>query len=333
MRSAQWTTAPIEASLVVNENTPVPKGARSLPRNSALVKISYVSINPVDYKLPEFGPARYASMGSGPWIPAGDYVGIVVTTNLPHVKPGDKVVGSSPLPKFGALAEYAVIEGAENVAKLPDGVDLKDAASLPMAAQTAMQCIAPYVKTGSKVIIHGASGGTGTFGVQIAKILGCSVTAICSGPNVELCKSLGADNAIDYKSVDVTQELEKGGLQYDLIVDNVAIGGPIYSKSHQYLKGSGRYVTVAAGPNLTSLIGMVKLMAQPTWLGGNRRKAGFVQLKPNSAELVKLAEWIKDGKLKPHIEKVYRLEEAADAFKRLKSGRTRGKLVIEVSQT
>jgi NADPH:quinone reductase-like Zn-dependent oxidoreductase len=329
MRSAQWTTAPIESSLEVNQITPLPSNAHPLAKNSALVRISFASINPVDYKVPEFGPARFA-MGNRPWIPGCDYAGTVIITNLPHVKPGDKVAGCTPLPKFGTLAEYVVIEGAENISKLPDGVDLKDAATLAVAAQTAMQSIAPYVKEGSNVVINGASGGTGTFGIQISKILGCTVTAVCSGPNVELCKSLGADNVIDYKSTDVIQELKKGGLQYDLIVDNVAVGGPIYTKSHYYLKETGQYVTIAAGPDLSSLVGMMKIIAQPAWLGGGRRRSGFVGRKADSEELVKLAGWVRDGKLKPLIEKVYSLSEAKDAFERLKSGRTRGKLVIKV---
>ena len=334
MRSAQWTTVPIESSLKVNQATPLPRDAHSLPKDSALVKVSYASINPVDYyKVSEFGLARFAAMGNGPWIPACDYAGIVVATNLPHVKPGDKVAGCVALPNFGTLAEYAVIEGFENVSTLPDGVNLQDAATLGVAAQTAMQSIAPYVKEGFKIVINGASGGTGTFGIQIAKILGCTVTAICSSPNINLCKSLGADNVIDYKSIDVIQELKKGGLQYDLIVDNVAVGGPFHSKSHYYLKETGRYVTVAAGPNLSSLSGMVKMIAQPAWLGGGRRKSGFIGRKADGEELKKLAGWIRDGKLKPFIETVYSLDEAADAFKCLKSGRTRGKLVIKVSES
>lgn len=219
----------MESSLKVNEATLLPTGAHALPKDSALVKVSYASINPVDYKLPEVGLTRYTAMGRGPWIPSSDYAGTVVGTNLSHVKAGDRVAGWTAIPKFGTLAEYALIEGAENVTKLPEGVDLKDAATLPIAAQTAMQCIAPFVKEGFKVVIHGASGGTGIFGVQIAKNLGCTVTATCSGANAEFCKSLGADNIIDYKSTDVVQELQRGGLQYDLIVDNVAVGGPIVS--------------------------------------------------------------------------------------------------------
>lgn len=324
---------PIESSLKVNRNTLLPRDAHSLPKNSALVKILYASLNPVDYKASEFWLFRFAAMGNAPWIPACDYAGIVVTTNLSHVKPGDKVAGCTALPKFGTLAEYVVVEGVENVAKLPDGVDMKDAATLGVAAQTAMQCIEPYVKEGSKVAINGASGGTGTFGIQIAKNLGCTVTAICSGQNAELCKSLGADHVIDYTTKDVLQELKAGGLQYDLIVDNVTVGGPLCAKSHYYLKDTGQYVTIAAGLALSSIIGMAKITVQPAWLGGGRRRSGFVGRKYDSKEFVMLAEWVRDGKLKPIIEKVYKLEEAADALKRLKSGRTRGKLVIKVTET
>jgi NADPH:quinone reductase-like Zn-dependent oxidoreductase len=322
----------MESSLRLNPATPLPRNAHSLPKNSALIKISYASINPVDYKVAEFRLARFAALGNAPWIPACEFAGTVVATSAPHVKPGDKVAGCTALPNFGTLGEYAVIEGAENFCKLPDGVDLKDASTLAVAAQTAMQSIAPFVKKGSKVLVNGASGGTGTFGIQIAKILGCTVTAVCSGPNAEFCKGLGADEVIDYKSVDLVQELKRGGLQYDLIVDNVNLGGPLYTMSHHYLKETGRYVTIIAGPDLSTVIGMVKLNAQPAWLGGGRRRAGFVARKADEEELVKLAGWIREGKMKPSIEKVYLLDEAAEAFRRLKSGRTRGKLVIKVSE-
>jgi NADPH:quinone reductase-like Zn-dependent oxidoreductase len=269
-------------------------------------------------------------MGKAPWIPACDFAGTVVTTNLPHLKRGDKVAGCSALPHFGTLAEYAVILGAENVSKLPDGMDLRDAATLPVAAQTAIQSIEPFVKAGSNIVINGGSGGTGTFGIQIAKILGCTVTAVCSGPNVQSCKSLGADKVIDYKTTNLVEELRKGGQVYDLIVDNVGVGGPLHSMSHHYLKETGRYVTIAAGPDLSSITGMAKMLMLPACLGGGRRKGAFVGRKDSNEELVKLADWVKDGRLKPIIEKEYCLDEAAAAFERLKSGRVRGKLVIKL---
>ena len=333
MRSAQWTLYPIESSLTINAHTPLPKNANALPKNSTLVKIAYASVNPVDYKMAEFTVARYLAMGRGPWIPCCDFSGTVVATTCSHVKAGDRVVGWTAIPKFNTLAEYAVVEGAENVGKIPDNADLKVAATLGVAGQTAMQSIAPFVKPGSKVLINGASGGTGTFGIQIAKILKCSVTAICSGANAQLCKDLGADTVIDYRSVDAVHQLQKENVQYDLIVDNVGIGGDVYANSQSYLKESGKYVTIAAGPNLASLLGMLKTFLLPRWLGGTPRNSVLIACTPNSAELSQLAEWVQDGSLKPYIENVYSLENSASAFSRIKSGRTRGKLVIEVSSS
>lgn len=331
MRAAQWTSVPMEDSMRINPNTPLPKSAAKLPKNSALIKVAYVSINPVDYKVPEFGPARFAALGKGPWTPGCDYAGTIVATTLPGFQPGDRVFGATALPKFGSMAEYIVVDGAANVARLPDGADFAAAAALPIACQTAMQCIAPYVKEGSRVLINGASGGTGTFGIQLAKILGCSVTAVCSGPNAELVRSLGADNVIDYKTDDLVEVLKKSGVQYDLIVDNVLVGGPIYGNSASYLKETGRYVAISGGPNLASVIGMLKMFVQPAWLGGPRRKAVFVTCEANSEELEKLAQWVAEGKLKPSIAKSFDFDETAEAFRHLKSGRTRGKLVIKVS--
>jgi NADPH:quinone reductase-like Zn-dependent oxidoreductase len=329
MRSAQWTTVPIESSLVVNSNTPLPKLANSLPKDSALVKVSYASLNPVDYKLAEFGLVRFARMGAGPWIPGSDYSGVVVSTNLSHVRPGDRVFGCTAIPNFGTFADYAIIEGTENVAKLPDGVDLKDAATLGIAAQMALQCLVPYVKEGDHVLINGASGGTGTFGIQIAKVLGCVVTAICSGSKTGICKNAGADTIIDYKMVDVVEELKKSSLQYDLIVDNVEVGGPIYTQSHHYLKETGRYVTVAIRPDLSSAFDVVKTMVKPAWLGGGQRKAELIGRKPDREGLVKLAGWVRDGKLKPYIEKQCSLVETAGAFEWLKTGKDARKIVGE----
>lgn len=331
MRAAQWTAPPIHSSLKVNSAAPLPKNAHALPKNSALIKVAYVSLNPVDYKLPEVSLARAATLGKAPWIPGSDFSGTVIASNLSHIKPGDHVAGNTGA-KFGTLAEYIVVEGVELVAKIPDGASLEDASTLPCAAQTAMQCTDPFVKEGAHVLINGASGGTGVFGIQVAKNLGCKVTAICSGANAALVKELGADEVIDYRSVDTVTELKKGGLKYDLIVDNVTVGGPIYAQSKHYLKETGRYVSIAGAPNLDTLTGYLKMSYQPSWLGGAGRKSTFILRKDDHKELAKLASWLAEGKLKTIIEKVYTLEESAEAFERLRSGRTRGKLVIKVAE-
>ncbi|CZT42013.1 related to zinc alcohol dehydrogenase [Rhynchosporium secalis] len=299
MRSAQWTTSPIESTLHLNPSTPIPSNASSLPNNSGLVKVSHASLNPVDLKASESFIFRLPIIGSkAPHIPSCDFSGTVISTNnLPHLKPGDRVVRFTSIPEFGTLADYVVVEGRRD-----------------------------------HVVIHGASGGTGHFGIQIAKLLGCTVTAICSAVSTSFCKTLGADHVIDYNLGPVCEQLRKSGRQYDLIVDNVAVGGPIYAQAHHYLKPAGIYVTIAAGPDWGTVSGIFKTFLVPAWLGGGRRKSVLLGHRADRMELEKLAAWVGEGKIKPEIERVYGLGDAGEAFRRLRSGRTIGKSVINVEQ-
>jgi NADPH:quinone reductase-like Zn-dependent oxidoreductase len=331
MRAVQCTSMAggIEKNIRVNTTTPVPTTPTNSAEPSTLVKVAYSSINPVDYKLPEFAIYRKFNL-STPAIPAGDFAGTVVHTTLPNSKPGDLVFGRSDPPHFGALGEYVVVNGRENVVKLPEGVSMEDAATLGVAGLTAYQCIAPYTREGSKVFINGGSGGTGTFGIQIAKILGCRVTATCSGANVELCRSLGADEVIDYKTTDVVKHLQRQGTQYDLLVDNVGTL-ELYWNAHDYLKADGLYINIAGTATLTHVLNVLKVSYMPAWLGGGQRAAMFLRRKSSEGDFAKIAQWIAEGKLRPVIEKVYGLDEAAEAFARLKTGRSKGKLVIKVA--
>jgi NADPH:quinone reductase-like Zn-dependent oxidoreductase len=331
MRAVQWTsiTGGIEKNLKVNTTGPVPTLPTKSTEPSTLVKVAYSSINPVDYKLPEFAVFRALKM-STPAIPAGDFAGTVIQTTLPGLKPGDLVFGRSDPPDFGALAEYVVVNGRENVVKLPKGVSMQDAATLGVAGLTAYQCIAPYTKEGSKVFINGGSGGTGTFGIQIAKILGCRVTATCSGANVELCQSLGADEVIDYRTTDVVRHLQRQGTQYDLLVDNFG-SLELYWSAHDYLKADGIYINIAGTATLVHVINVLKVSYLPAWLGGGQRAAMFLRRKSNADDFAKIARWIAEGRLRLVVEKVYGLDEAGEAFARLKAGRSKGKLVIKVA--
>lgn len=319
----------IEKNIKILKEAPIPPSGTALAEDSTLVKVAYSSINPVDYKLPEFGLYRALNMSS-PAIPAGDYAGTVVSTTLPELKPGDLVFGRSDPPAFGALAEYLVVKGKENVVKLPNGIDLAAAATLGVAGLTAYQCIVPHINKGGKVFINGGSGGTGTFGIQIAKILNCHVTTTCSGANVEFCKSLGADEVIDYRTTDVVAHLRRQGTSYDLLIDNVNIP-ELYWNAHDYLKGNGRYINIAGGITFPHLLNMVKVLYMPTWLGGGRRPAKFLRRESKAKDFAQLADWIAQGRLTPAIERVYDLNDAAEAFARLKTGRSRGKLVIKIS--
>jgi NADPH:quinone reductase-like Zn-dependent oxidoreductase len=331
MRAVQWTsiTGGIEKNLNVNTTAPVPAVPTNSTGPSTLVKVAYSSINPVDYKLPELSVFRALKM-STPAIPAGDFAGTVVHTNLPGFSPGDQVFGRSDPPYFGALAEYVLANGRENVVKLPEGVSMQDAATLGVAGLTAYQCIAPYIKEGSKVFINGGSGGTGTFGIQIAKILGCRVTTTCSSANVELYRALGADEVIDYKTTDVVKHLQRQGSQYDLLVDNVG-SLEVYWNAHDYLKADGLYINIAGTATLAHVVNVLKVSYLPAWLGGGQRAAMFLRRESNADDFAKVAQWIAEGKLRPVVEKVYGFDESAEAFARLKTGRSRGKLVVKVA--
>ena len=290
----------------------------------------------MDYKLPEnfiFNRFVLPKAKDGSAIPVGDFSGSVVSTTLPNLKPSDRVFGRGDPPNFGALGEFMIAHGNQAVVPIPDGVSLKDASTVGVAGLTAWQCIAPYVEPGSKVLINGGSGGTGTFGIQIAKALGCYVTTTCSGANVQLCKDLGADEVIDYRSVDLITELKTKHSnkddQFDLLIDNVDTPA-LYWNSETYLKPEGRFITIAGSINLKSMFSMAQILYLPTWLGGGKRKSQMLLRKSDMGDYTKVAELMKEGKVKAVIDKVYPLEDAGEAMAKLKSGRTKGKIVVQV---
>jgi NADPH:quinone reductase-like Zn-dependent oxidoreductase len=318
----------IHKHLKVTNSWPLPKNAKNLPKDHTLVRVSYASLNPVDYKVPELPVLGRLVFGKG--IPGLDYAGTVVESTLAHLKPGEPVFGSLAPPNFSTMGEY-IVASKDGCVPLPDGVQPKDAAALGIAGLTAYQTIVPFIKSGDKVFINGGSGGVGTFGIQIAKILGCHVTATCSGPNVELCKSLGADEVIDYRTQDVVQTLARKGQQYDLIVDNVFANADIYWSSHKYLKPEGRYITIAGNAQFSVIKNMLSIFLWPSALGGGQRKFQFVTCAANAVQYAELAKWLAEGKMKVIIEREYTLDQAGEAYERLKSGRTRGKLVVKVT--
>lgn len=185
------------------------------------------------------------------------------------------------------------------------------------------------------MFINGGSGGTGTYGIQIAKALGCTVTTTCSGPNVELCKNLGADEVIDYRSEDLIASLKQHHSnkddQFDLLIDNVDTPA-VYYNSETYLKPEGRYIGIAGSISLSSVISQLTILCLPSWLGGGKRKSQFLIRKSSVEDYTKLIDLMKDGKVKAQIEKEYTLDEAGEAIARLKTGRTVGKLVVAVSE-
>lgn len=327
MRAAVYATAKggLDKNLKI-ESVTLPKKASPLPDGFVLVKTAFSSLNPVDYKLAE-SPASY--FFANPKIPGLDFSGVAVDSRVPHVKSGDLVFGQTTVPAFGALAEYLVVQSA-GVAVAPEGVKLEDVATIGVTGITAYQTMVPYIKAGDNVLINGASGGVGTYAIQIAKAVGAKVTAVCSGPNVALCKSLGADTVIDYKSVDLVKQLKEQGIQYDHLVDAAFSNYDLYWQAHHYLKPNAIYLTISGEPTMDFVKNVVKMFLLPGWLGGGQRKLTFISASPTSAELGVIAQWMKEGKVKAVLAETLPLTEVAKGYTSLKTARTKGKIVIKI---
>ncbi|KAJ3540729.1 hypothetical protein NM208_g4929 [Fusarium decemcellulare] len=330
MRAAQWRSIAggIDKNLKFTDDAKLPKNANPLPKDHTLVKVAYASLNHLDYKVAEMPLG--STFIKKPVTPGLDFSGTVVASNLNNLKPGQRVLGRTEPPTGGTLAEYVVV-GRAGVAALPDGVPLRDAACVGICGTTALQCFAPYVGRDKKVLINGGSGGVGTFAIQVAKALGGRVTAISSGANAELCKSLGADEVIDYKSEDIVAALNRSGQQYDHILDTVFANPNIYWQCHQYLKPQGTYVSVGLPPTFKTFKTLAAIHLLPKWLGGGQRKFVFHSVTANPENFTQVAQWIAEGKVKPVIGEEFSLEEAGKAYQKLKAGATRGKLVVRVS--
>lgn len=266
-----------------------------------------------------------------PASPGLDYSGRVISSGSPTLKPGQLVFGRLEGPtQFGTLAQYTVVPAAGCI-PVPDGVSPEHAASIGTAGLTAYQCIVPNAGAGDRVFINGGSGGTGIFGIQIAKTIGCHVTTSCSTGNVGLCKSLGADEVIDYKTTDVTTKLKEGGQKFNLVVDNVGSPLDLYSTSHHFLKADGKFVQVGAAVSVSSTVNLVSRMVRPGFLGGGKRKFEFVQVKNKAEDFEQLGRWMAEGKVKAVIDQSFAFEDGDSAYAKLRTGRAKGKIVVNIS--
>jgi NADPH:quinone reductase-like Zn-dependent oxidoreductase len=295
-----------------------------LSNDRVLIRIHYSSVNPVDWKIRN-GSLRLLTGSRFPMRLGFDIAGEVVDTGpaVTAFKKGDRVFGMLDYRQRGAYAEYAST-GEDNIAPIPEGLDFKEAAAIPLAALTAYQALhyKGRLKTGEHVLVKGASGGVGSFAVQIAKARGAVVTGVCRTDNMELVKSLGADRVIDYRKEDFAQLPDK----YDIIFD--IVGKRTFFEIRKRLEPSGRYITTL--PNKSSDIisfFLVPLLS----VFGYRKKSTFVNVKPGAEDLKSLCLLIREGKLRPLIDRVFTLEEIAEAHAYSETGHARGKIVIKVS--
>ena len=304
--------------------------AKPAPKDDeVLIKIHAASINSRDWRMMRANPFFIRLMPGGFLQPKNKILGAdvagrveAVGSNVKQFKPGDEVFGYLPSATGrGTFAEYVCAK--ENAITLkPANLTFEQAAAVPLAAMTALQGLRDNgnIQPGQKVLINGASGGVGTFAVQIAKAFGAEVTAVCSTRNLEMVRSLGADHVIDYKKEDFTQN----GQQYDLIL---AVNGyhPI-SDYLRALKPEGIYVV--AGGSMFQLIQAAGNKKRNSNTGG--QKTYIVSLVQSQKDLNFIKELLESGKIMPVIDGCYPLRKTPEAFWYFEKEHPKGKVVITV---
>jgi NADPH:quinone reductase-like Zn-dependent oxidoreductase len=300
---------------------PVPK------ENEVLVKVFAASVNPADWHMirgePKFARLAFGLFKPRNIIPGIDIAGKVeaVGKNVKEFQQGDEVFGDCGW--GGAFAEYVCVTEKSLVIK-PDNISFEEAAAVFVAGISALQGLRDKgnIQSGQKVLINGASGGVGTFAVQLAKYFGAEVTCVCSTRNLNLVSSIGADKVIDYTKEDFTNTTQK----YDLIIDNVA------NRSVSDLKRALNPKGICVIIGFSSLFRMFQYMFLGPLVSmiGNKKISGLGTAKPNKKDLVFLKELLESGKIKPVIDRRYPLSEVPEAIRYLEEGHARGKVVITI---
>lgn len=306
----RYGSADVLQPLTLPIPTPAPDGV--------LVRTAAAGINPADWRL-RSGQFRRVIRLRLPFVPGSDIAGVVAAVGpaVTRFRPGDRVYAMLPVATAGGYAEYAAVP-ERDLALAPPALTLSEAAAVPLAGLTALQALRDQARlqAGEHVLIYGASGGVGTFAIQVAKALGARVTAVCSGRNAGLARELGADEVRDYRQEEVTA----GPASYDLVFD--AVNGHSYRAWRRALRPGGRLVTV--NPLLENRVFR--------WLGA--RVAGYrvggLLVRPSGADLEELAGLVAAGKVRPVLDQTFPLTEAAAAQEYSATERARGKLVLVV---
>ena len=295
-----------------------------------LVRVHAAGVNPLDWHEMR-GTPYVMRLGSGLRKPSDlrlgvDYAGTVeaVGASVTRFKPGDEVFGG----RSGALAQYVVARADRAVAIKPPNVSFEQAGAVAIAATTALQGLrdAGRLQAGQKVLINGASGGVGTFAIQVAKAMGAEVTGVCSTRNVELVRSLGADHVVDYTQQDYTA----GDRRYDVILDNVGNRGLF--ENRRVLQPEGRYVLIGGGgPDAGNWIGPLAKPLQALLLSPFvSQHLGLHMATLTQEDMSVLASMMRAGTVNTVIDRRYPLAETAAAIRYLEEGRARGKVVVTV---
>ena len=316
----------VNAAQLVDATKPVPSD------NQVLIKVRAASLNALDVFMIRdtwfgrlfFGLRKPRNTGLG-----RDVAGQVeaVGRNVTQFKPGDEVFGICN----SSLAEYAVTP-ERALAMKPPNVSFEEAAAVPLAGLTALQGLREgKIQPGQKILVNGATGGVGTFGVQIAKSLGADVTAVCSTRNIDLVRSIGADHVIDYTKEDFTNSDQ----HYDVIFDNVC--NHSFTERRRVLTPKGICVLVGmggAGVKEGQALGRIagNLLIARGLSSFTEQKFAQYMTKVSNPDLILLGELMQAGKVRPVIEQTYKLADAPDALRHFDQGHMRGKLVISIGE-
>jgi NADPH:quinone reductase-like Zn-dependent oxidoreductase len=303
--------------------------AKPIPKaNEVLVKVHAAAANAADHHVLSGIIPRI--MGFGLLTPndkilGSDVAGRVeaVGSNVTQFRPGDAVFGDISGCGLGAFAEYVCVP-EHALAPKPANLSFEHAAAVPMAAVTALQGLRDKgrIQPGQKVLIYGASGGVGTFAVQLAKAFEAEVTAVCSTQKVDMVYSIGADYVIEYRQEDFT----KNGQRYDLIL--AANGDNSLLTYRRALRPNGVYVM--AGGSMKQIF--QAMLLGPVVSMAGRNTMGHLLARPNQKDLVFVTELLEAGKIAPVIDRCYPLSEVADALRYIGEGHARGKVIITVEQ-
>lgn len=292
------------------------------------VRVHRAGVNPLDWHFMR-GEPYFMRMMSGLGAPQRTILGVdfagtvdAVGEGVTRFAVGDRVFGG----RFGAFAEYLVMDAASSLAAMPPALDFDQAAGFSIAAQTALQALRDQaqVQPGQRVLINGASGGVGTFAVQIAKAMGAEVTGVCSGRNAEMVRALGADEVIDYKQADYTES----GQRWDVILDMVGNHGVLANRG--VLTDDGAYVMVGGPPGrwFAGLLGPMKTMLIGPFVD---QRMGVLLARQSRDDLETLATMAQDQGLRALIDRHFPLAEAAEAIAYSETGRARGKILLDIA--
>lgn len=293
----------------------VPKTA--IKPDEVLIRVHAAGVNPVDWKVRE-GHAKILTGGRFPKILGIECSGEIVEVGIfvKKFKAGDAVIANAGM-RLGAYAEYVAVRG-KTVFPKPETMTFEEAASLPIAGLTALQALRDKgrIAPGKKALINGASGGVGTFAVQIAKILGAEVTAVCSAANAGMVKGLGADHVIDYRQQDFITIAER----YDCVFD--VVSSRSFGECKRALTERGVYVNTLPSPSVFWNIFVTSFRPG--------KKAATMMVAQRAADIAWMCGQIGMGRIKVIIDKVFPLDQVKDALAYSQTGKARGKIILKV---